>query len=138
MTNSDPTDTTAPAGIDNTSSQTDAMDTGVPESPLEQSAQLPVKVELGNMPPSDAIKGMSLEKSDAAMDIDTQTVQQDAIDDVQTGGSLVIAPTSISTVGTEGKDQDRGDAPQEKPTLGSGHPVPSSGNTAPSGPSTTS
>jgi hypothetical protein len=41
-----------------------------------------VKVELGTMPPSDAIEGMSLEKSDAAMDIDTQTVQQDAMDDV--------------------------------------------------------
>jgi hypothetical protein len=136
MTNSDPTDTTAPAGIDNTSSQTDAMDTSVPESPLEQSAQLPVKVELGTMPPSDAIEGMSLEKSDAAMDIDTQTVQQDAMDDVQTGGSPVIAPTS--TVGTKGEDQDMRDAPQEKPALGSGRQVPSFGNTAPTGTPTTS
>jgi hypothetical protein len=72
---------------------------------------------------------MTLETSDAAMDVDnTQTVQQEAMDDVQTSGPPDNDP--LPTV-CERQDQDMSDAPQEKPTLGSDRSVPSLGNNAP-------
>jgi hypothetical protein len=80
MTTSDPSNTTATAGIDNTSAQTDtdAMNTSVPESSLEQPEQLPVKMELTTEPSSDAMEDLTEHVTfDTSMHIDQPTsVQQ--------------------------------------------------------------